>query len=353
MPAKKKKGKKSKKKSQKKIVVKPRFGNLSIGQKMTQMRILYANNCTELGEEPCKAILSVFRGLFNSKKKDEEPTLLERLQVVNTELSVVQIHSLLTTLVDYPYLKSLIFVNCNLTDDCCIPLSHYLNSNLGIETLILDGNQITADGITHVCRGLVNNTSLKNLSVSHNPLGDRGCLLLTNMLKDNLSIEEISLRHCQIDVTGGVTLFRTLLPQPLTRIKHIDMSGNPITDISLVAIGETIQLNKSVEAIILSNISLTNQDTSIEIFLNGLTQNSTLKQLDLSHNLMTEEQGIFFTEHMKNIKNIVKLRMPHVIGKTALKKLITILEKNIKAAKPSKKKKGKGKGTKKKKKPKK
>ena len=84
-----------------------------------------------------------------------------------------------------------------------VALAEMLSCNKSLTKLNLVGCDIPENGLTEILtRGLLHNTSLKNLDISYSTLGVEESVALAEMLSCNKTLTELNLRGCDIPEAG-------------------------------------------------------------------------------------------------------------------------------------------------------
>nr|XP_055044642.1 NACHT, LRR and PYD domains-containing protein 12-like isoform X3 [Misgurnus anguillicaudatus] len=215
-------------------------------------------------------------------------------------------------------LETLRLSNCGITKEACVFLESALNSkpchlkrldlshnklwdlgvqvfprllrnpNCNIEELRLESCNMTFEG----CGLCLEESRLRALDLSDNNLQDRGVKRLVNSLKDPLcKLEKLRLSGCNLSDKGFSSLASAMGSNPFS-LKELDLSSNNpgssgIRQLCLV-LGEK---SCALEKLWLSNCSLT--DESFEYLASVLSCQSSLNELDLSRNSISQQREDF------------------------------------------------------------
>lgn len=125
-----------------------------------------------------------------------------------------------------PNLRTLDLVN-TCADEGFFTLLEYLKKNTTVERLYLSGNYLTAEMMIPVSDMLAANKHLKSLFLSVNNIGDKGVAHLIHGLKQNTTLEQLSLSSCGIEAEGMQLLHELLSTRPY--LKWVDLSYAPST----------------------------------------------------------------------------------------------------------------------------
>ncbi|KAI9308874.1 hypothetical protein BJ944DRAFT_259477 [Cunninghamella echinulata] len=152
----------------------------------------------------------------------------------------------------------------------------------GLQQLILDYNEIRQD-IQYIAQALRRNRNLKKLSMVDCKLDANGCVLISEALKYNQSLEILNLSSnplCAQQNTEGINTLKQALYANQTLIE-LDLSNINISTEGIITLAECLAENKNLCKLDLS------QNPDIDIaglmaLLSGMKLNSSLMFLDLN-----------------------------------------------------------------------
>ena len=208
--------------------------------------------------------------------------------------------------------KTLNISYCSVDDQGVKSLASALEMNSSLEELNLRENVAVTD-IGHMTLGesLKRNRALKRLDVSHCGIGDQGVKSLASALEMNGSLEELNLSwngagtgiglmalgeslkrnrglktlnisRCGIDDQGMKSLASVL--EMNGSLEELNLSGNrAVTDIGLMALGESLKRNRGLKTLNLSHCRI--DDQGMKSLASALEMNGSLEELDLSGNV--------------------------------------------------------------------
>jgi len=90
-----------------------------------------------------------------------------------------------------------------------------LHSNKLLEEVNMNGCNIDNEGACHLAQALCENTTLRKLCLSDNPIGTKGAMVLGRLIRHNKSLEEVRLNSCHIDSEGVNHLAQALVMRTL------------------------------------------------------------------------------------------------------------------------------------------
>ena len=210
-------------------------------------------------------------------------TSLEKLDIGGrNDLSVESIDSLCRALSTNSSVRTLYMSNVHLTTAHCVRLGQLLRHPMQckIEKLDLRSCSMTSDGVGEVMSGLSENHTLRELSLSYNPIGLEGVITMATMLRSNSSLETLDLQSCSIGSSGGVEL------------------------------GAALESNKTLRKLVLGGNAL--GDDGVRGLCVGLENNSSLKELYLHNDESLGEDGVLLLLKCVEEKNrsLIKLWLP-------------------------------------------
>ncbi|GIQ85752.1 hypothetical protein KIPB_007475 [Kipferlia bialata] len=181
------------------------------------------------------------------------------------------------------------------------------NRNSVLTHLDISDNSIQADGACLVAEAL-ETSSLTQLSMAGNDIGDRGCAALSRVLRDNTSLTSLDISRNSISYDGALALTHALRTNGT--LAHLSLADNLIRDEGAQALMDPIRdyarglvtlslarcslrgcahyitaalaVNTSLETLVLDGNQLTDSGTSV--LARGLASMGGLKVLSLRRN---------------------------------------------------------------------
>lgn len=149
-------------------------------------------------------------------------------------------------------LKSLDLTFTRITAQGVSILSSAIADNLFLEQLNISNNSISDLGVQYLV-SVVNSSILKRIDLSENDISDEGARYIAEMLKTNMKLTGLSLSQNQIS-NEGVKILADVLNSENTVLETLNLSANSDID-----------------------------DESVNILIDMIRQNSSLKELDLRY----------------------------------------------------------------------
>ncbi|XP_026705990.1 ribonuclease inhibitor [Athene cunicularia] len=256
-----------------------------------------------------------------------KPTLKE-LQLSNNTLGDTAVKQLCRGLVDASCnLELLHLENCGITSDSCREISAVLSNKSSLVDLSVGDNKIGDSGMALLCQGLMHpnckiqklwlwdcdltsasckdlsrlistKETLKEISLQDNNLRDSGMEMLCEALKDPRSkLQELWVREC-----GLTTACCKAISSALSMNKHLKilyMGENKLGDEGAELICEgLLHPNCNLQFLCLGNCDLT--AASCATFATIMTTKQSLTELDLSYNPLSDEGVRKLCEAVRN-----------------------------------------------------
>ena len=184
----------------------------------------------------------------------------------------------------------------------------------------LDGCCIGPVGAQVLAQSLCTNTTVKNISLCGNPIGDEGAMAFASMLGGSIprvvsfenaqtALQDVSLSKCSIGSVGAQHLAQALCVN--TSVKALDLSHNPLGDEGAKALAEMLggngaegsgTVNTTLEHVDLGWCSIGN--IGAVHLAQALCVNTSVKTLDLSINSDIGSEGASAVKKMLEKRNL-------------------------------------------------
>ena len=162
----------------------------------------------------------------------------------------------------------------------CVSLSQALTVNSSLTNLDLSWNSIGDTGAESLSQALTVNSSLTNLNLIGNSIGDTGAASLSQALAVNSSLTNLVLTINSIGDTGAASLSQALAVN--SSLTDLDLSCNSIGDPGAASLSQALAVNSFLTNLDLRCNSI--GDPGAESLSQALAVNSLLTNLDLSCN---------------------------------------------------------------------
>ena len=160
------------------------------------------------------------------------------------------------------------------------------HSKCALTWLNLEHCHISSEGAVKLAAALCKNTTLDELNVIHNPIGEHveGATAVAKMLVENKTVTRLDLRDCHLSSEGAVELAAALCKNSTLKCLYLD--HNPIGVEGASSMSDMLQHNTSLEQLWLNNKSV--GEEGVHQLINSLKHNQTLKRLVLPEKYKTE-----------------------------------------------------------------
>ena len=197
-------------------------------------------------------------------------------------------------------LKILNLNNNNMTTKIVQHLANVIKNNACLKQLFLSNNDLKTSAIV-ILRVLKDNSQLKILDLSKNKMTGQVSEDLANVIETKLGLEQLYLSHNDLKASAIVIL------QALKGNRHLeilDLNNNNMTEQVLKDLTNVIKNNLGLQQLRLSNNDL---GSSAIVILQALTEHAQLNVLDLRGNNMTGEAALALANFIKNSLSLRQL----------------------------------------------
>ncbi|XP_069089568.1 uncharacterized protein [Pleurodeles waltl] len=165
-------------------------------------------------------------------------------------------------------LQNLQILHCTVTATCCADLASAFSINQSLTELNLGENELTDSGMKLLCGGLVHpSCKLKKLNLWRCSLTGDCCADLSTLLKANSSLTDLILDGNTLG-DSGVRLLCEGLKHPGCTLQKLDLTGCSLTSSSCEDLASVLSTNQSLTVLTLSDNDL--GDTGVARILEGL-----------------------------------------------------------------------------------
>jgi hypothetical protein len=158
----------------------------------------------------------------------------------------------------------------------------------GHETVLIKDLKITSSRAKALAAALEQATTLKELYLSSNELGDDGVIILIKALEQHSSLRALELHNQEIGDDGAQVLAKHL--GATSTLESLTLSTNGITDDGVEALALSLMTNTCLQTLNLSENELS--DASCAILAQTIVHNMCLKQVTLEDNEDISEDGL-------------------------------------------------------------
>ena len=193
----------------------------------------------------------------------------------------------------------------SLGDEGATSLSQALKVNSTLTNLDLRGNSIGAEGATSLAQALKVNSTLTTLDLGWNSIGAEGATSIAQALKVNSTLTNLDLGSNRIGAEGATSLSQALTVN--STLTNLDLTGNRIVDEGATSLSQALKVNFT-----LTNLDLTGNsigDEGATSLSQALKVNSTLTNLDLRENSIGAEGATSLSQALKVNSTLTNLHL--------------------------------------------
>ena len=224
---------------------------------------------TGIGKPDCEALCELLKSSHS----------LQLLNIHWNNLSSESVASIITGLSHNSSLTTLNISNSHFSMANVDSLASVLkdHSKCTLTKLYLDDCHISSEGAVELAAALCKNTTLNDLNLSRNPIGEHveGVTAVARMLVENKTLTELDLRDCHISSEGAAELAAALCKN--STLKHLYLDHNPIGVEGASSMSDMLQHNTSLEYLHLRDDSV--GEEGVHQLINSLKHNQTLREL--------------------------------------------------------------------------
>ena len=270
---------------------------VSTSEKTAQSLVTYmARNITSLqSARDISKCVSFFLGCL-SEHESLACTLGEHLHFsylkLDEEISKYEVVSLSKALSVNSSLTNLDLSDNTVGDSGAVSLSQALAVNSSLTNLDLTRNSIRDFGAASLSQALSVNSSLTNLDLSGNDIGYAGAASLSQALAVNSSLTHLNLRGNCIGFSGAASLSQSLAVN--SSLTNLYLGWNNIGDSGAVSLSQALADNSTLTNLDLSVNSI--GDSGAVSLSQALAANSTLTNLDLSINSIGDSGAVSLSQ---------------------------------------------------------
>ncbi|GAB5354069.1 hypothetical protein AAMO2058_000088000 [Amorphochlora amoebiformis] len=249
----------------------------------------------------------------------------------------------------YDYLQDLLFVNCGFGDKSAAMIANTLKYTLAERLELRD-----CLANVHFCEALGEylgsgrHSRLKRIILDFNPLGSHGIRLITEGLKHNTTLKDLSLQYCEIESKGGKYLGEMLLsPEDKDgfglkkSLESLNLCGNPLKCAGIGMFAQGLAKNRTLKSLDLENTSFGHEVEATRALAEAISLCSTLTSVNIMGNLISNHGARVLLMTMEHTHHVVDLRITQFVDNiiySAIKKWTTH---NKSLKKPKRKSRGK------------
>jgi Ran GTPase-activating protein (RanGAP) involved in mRNA processing and transport len=208
-------------------------------------------------------------------------------------------------------LKSLSINECKIDDDVTKAIAAALEKNKTLTILNLSDNKIGNKGAEEIGKALKKNNTLTTLNLSDNKIGIKGTEEIGLALYKNSTLSTLNLRNNEIGNYGAEEIVRALGEK--STLTTLNLDSNFIKNTGAKAIADALKKNKTLKEIELSYNDI--DDDGVKVIAEALKKNkdSAIEIISFNNNLRISskiieelnEKRIFFSQYTDEQKKII------------------------------------------------
>jgi protein phosphatase 1 regulatory subunit 37 len=221
--------------------------------------------------------------------------------------------------VKYMHAKSIRLWKTGCQDEGVRSICQYLQINPNVLILELLDNEITPLGCEFLSRVLHPSAKL-NLSIlklDHNPFGSAGVEHLCKGMLQNQTITQISLTYCNIDAAGARPLFEMLIYQK-SLLEELNLSGNSLRNEGVIQVLKGVSVAKNLKKIYLADNQFSEEANVLDAIGKCFNKNQNLGRYDFRYNFLTDDGVLKICEFLETANHVYEVEIPERISKDTL-----------------------------------
>ena len=266
----------------------------ALGLNSLLMRSSLISYLNVCGTSISDGVESIFRGIERSMQ-------LTSMNLGNNAIGGECIRTLMKALEHSSLLELDISINL-LGNEGCDSVAEFLLTNSALEKIDLGSNGISSRGVKKIFDSLSNNSHLRILNLENNPLQNGPTDEIVYFLATNTTIESLNLGNCMLKNEGVLLVAEGLAKN--RSLECLKLNLNSIGDSGVEGISLAFLRNQTLKTIDLANNRIKNQGAVL--LANGLRGNSSIQDVNLKENTIKDEGGLELVEVTRTNTNIIR-----------------------------------------------
>ncbi|CAF0841622.1 unnamed protein product [Brachionus calyciflorus] len=244
-----------------------------------------------------------------------------RLDLCKQVIGPSGIKPLLDSMENNKNIDRLLLGNNIIGDDGGFLIGEFIKSGKSPLTVwYIAGNNLTHKGIKPICDALVNDSQVTALWLKRNPLKSDGMIHIGNLMRVNSNIQTLDLLNCGL-LDKGVEILMENLKENKT-LKHLYLSANGITPIGLESVRK--YWSGCLETLFLGANRV--GDDGAKIIADILKNDTTLQRLNLSSCRIGSQGMKYLCESLKDNRSLLNLDIGYMKASMDLGELGNFIE---------------------------
>jgi len=233
--------------------------------------------------------IKIFKELTNSHS-------LKLIDLSNNDLSTKHIKPLFVNLVDSVNLKTIDLCNNKISGDHMEFITSFLINNSSLNHLDLGSNILGHDGAKYIVEGLIKNSTLKKLDISYNGLCAKGGYYVGKYISE-INLNSLNLEGNYLTDQGLESLSKNL--EYNKTLSYLILDNNSVTEKALTNLVKGISFHEKLISLDLKNFNIT--DKTGECIFDVMSQyKSKINSINLNDNKISEITLISMNNFLKN-----------------------------------------------------
>ncbi|CAD2219246.1 hypothetical protein AGDE_12058 [Angomonas deanei] len=278
----------------------------------------------------------------NSRVKEGEQTGIPQIPLLVTDrLSIVDVKALFTAVSGYSFLRAIMLHSCDIKDEGVLVVSEFIRkykptpdkNPFGVETLELPSCGITARGCVHLEKLFAENATIKTLNLDFNKIGKEGAQCLSNGLRWNSTLSQLSLEYCGIDSDGGPVVASIIKS---SNVRTLSLMGNTLGDKGIVAVGRAMAVSSQLESINLADNCFGEKSEGVEGLCEGIEKCRTLTAINIDFNTLHPSSAQALLAVVQNCVQLTSVVVDERLEADVYRQMMDIVSSRNKSAKKKK-----------------
>ena len=186
-------------------------------------------------------------------------------------------------------------------------LAEALKENSTLTKLNLGGNDVGDQGATGLAEALKENSTLRELNLRDNCIGAQGATGLAEALEENSTLTELNLDHNRIGCHGATGHAEAL--EVNSTLTELNLDGNDIGAQGATGLAEALKENSTLTKLNLGGNDVGDQGATG--LAEALKENSKLRELNLRDNCIGAQGATGLAEALEENSTLTELNLDH------------------------------------------
>ena len=222
---------------------------------------------------------------------------LHRLQMTAVDMKA------LFFMMQHTVVKKVSFVKVMIDDASTLEIKRHIFSTKNLESLHLQENSISDEGMKHLSDAVEGTSSVKTLCLVSNPISAEGMKHLSNAIKATKCLTDLELQKCQITDKGLEYLCDAI--ETTESLCHLEISQNKMSDGCMNQLCQAIMSTQTLAHLKLNQNQISSE--GIACLCRAIKETTALQHLDLYRNHLLSEDMRNLSDALKESKSLIYL----------------------------------------------